>query len=34
MFTEHSPGQLVFDRAYLDIVRTDGFVAIQVTLNA
>jgi 4-oxalocrotonate tautomerase len=34
VFTEHAPGQLVFDRAYLDIARTDGFVAIQVTLNA
>jgi 4-oxalocrotonate tautomerase len=34
VFTEHTPGQLVFDRAYLDIACTDGFVAIQVTLNA
>ena len=34
VFTEHPPGQLVFDRTYLDIPRTDGFVAIQVTLNA
>jgi 4-oxalocrotonate tautomerase len=31
-FTEHEPGNLVFDRQYLDIPRSDGFVAIQVTL--
>jgi 4-oxalocrotonate tautomerase len=34
VFTEHPSGQLVFDRAYLDIARTDGFVAVQVTLNS
>jgi phenylpyruvate tautomerase PptA (4-oxalocrotonate tautomerase family) len=33
VLSEHLPGQLVFDPTYLDIRRTDGFVAIQVTLN-
>jgi 4-oxalocrotonate tautomerase len=34
VFAEHPPGQLVFDASYLGIPRTDGFVVIQVTLNA
>jgi phenylpyruvate tautomerase PptA (4-oxalocrotonate tautomerase family) len=33
-FTEHAAGDLVFDRHYLDIPRSDGFVAIQITLVA
>jgi len=31
--TEHDPGQLVYDAAYLDIKRTDDIVVIQITLN-
>jgi phenylpyruvate tautomerase PptA (4-oxalocrotonate tautomerase family) len=34
VITEHRPGDLVYDPSYLDIARTDDFVAIQVTLNA
>jgi phenylpyruvate tautomerase PptA (4-oxalocrotonate tautomerase family) len=34
VFTEHAPGRLAFDPGYLGIARTDGFVAVQVTLNA
>jgi phenylpyruvate tautomerase PptA (4-oxalocrotonate tautomerase family) len=30
----HRPGELVFDRAYLDIERTDRFVLVEVTLSA
>ena len=33
-FAEHAPGDLVFDRHYLGIERSDGFLAIQVTLVA
>jgi 4-oxalocrotonate tautomerase len=32
VFTEHAPGALVYDPSYLDIPRTDGFIAIQITL--
>lgn len=30
---EHEPGSLVYDPGYLGIRRTDGFVAIQITLT-
>ncbi|HEY6051540.1 MAG TPA: tautomerase family protein [Thermoanaerobaculia bacterium] len=33
IFTEHRPDGLVFDRGYLGIDRSDGFLAIQITLN-
>jgi phenylpyruvate tautomerase PptA (4-oxalocrotonate tautomerase family) len=33
VITEHSRDTLVFDRGYLDIPRTDGFVSIQITLS-
>jgi 4-oxalocrotonate tautomerase len=33
VITEHGPESLVFDREYLDIPRSDGFIAIQVTLT-
>jgi 4-oxalocrotonate tautomerase len=33
-FTEHEATDLVFNRSYLDIPRTDGFIAIQITLVA
>lgn len=32
--TEHRPGGLRFDRSYLDIDRTDGFVLVRLTLSA
>ena len=31
---QHPPGDFVFDRAYLDISRSDRFVLVQVTLSA
>lgn len=31
--SEHDPGDLVFDAGYLGIERSDGFLAIQITLN-
>jgi 4-oxalocrotonate tautomerase len=34
VFTEHPPGQLVCDPSYLGISHSEGFVAIQITLNA
>lgn len=34
IFTEHRPGGLVFDPGYLGIARTEGFLVIQITLNA
>jgi 4-oxalocrotonate tautomerase len=34
VFAEHPPGHLVFDPTYLDIRRTDGFVVVQITMNA
>src|SRR3954451_17168184 len=33
VITEHAPGSLVFDPEYLDIQRSDGFIAIQITLS-
>ncbi|HEV3047612.1 MAG TPA: tautomerase family protein [Solirubrobacteraceae bacterium] len=30
--TEHKPGRLDFNRSYLDIERSDGFVLVRVTL--
>jgi 4-oxalocrotonate tautomerase len=33
-FAEHGPDDLVFDRNYLGISRSDGFLAIQITLVA
>ena len=33
VITEHSRDTLVFDRTYMDIARTDGFVSIQITLS-
>jgi 4-oxalocrotonate tautomerase len=33
VITEHEPGTLIYDPEYLDIARTDGFIAIQITLN-
>lgn len=33
IFTEHRPDGLVFDPGYLGIDRSDGFLAIQITLN-
>lgn len=34
LITEHEPDSFDFDRAYLDIDRTDRFVLVQVTLSA
>ena len=34
VFSEKAPTELVFDRTYLGIERSDGFVAVQITLNA
>jgi phenylpyruvate tautomerase PptA (4-oxalocrotonate tautomerase family) len=33
IFCEHRPGGLVFDAGYLGIPRSEGFLAIQITLN-
>ena len=33
VITEHGPDALVYDREYLDIARSDNFIAIQVTLT-
>jgi 4-oxalocrotonate tautomerase len=33
VFAEHPSGHLVCDPSYLGIPHTDGFVAIQITLN-
>jgi 4-oxalocrotonate tautomerase len=33
VITQHPPGSLVYDPAYLGIARGDGFVLIQITLN-
>lgn len=33
IITEHDPSTLIYDPSYLDIPRTDDFVAIQITLN-
>ncbi len=34
VFTEHGPGELVYDPSYLAIHRGEGFLLIQITLNA
>ena len=33
VITEHSRDTLVFDRTYMGIARTDGFVSVQITLT-
>jgi phenylpyruvate tautomerase PptA (4-oxalocrotonate tautomerase family) len=33
VISEHEPQELIFDRNYLGISRTDGIVIIQITLN-
>ena len=33
LLSEHTPESLVYDPSYLDIERSDGFIAIQITLN-
>ena len=33
VITEHSRDTLVFDRGYLGIERTDGFISIQITMS-
>ena len=33
LITEHDPNDLVYDREYLGIKRTDGVVIIQITLS-
>ena len=33
VITEHAAGSLVYDPSYLEIERSDGFIAIQVTLT-
>ena len=33
LLSEHAPESLVYDPSYLDIERSDGFIAIQITLN-
>jgi phenylpyruvate tautomerase PptA (4-oxalocrotonate tautomerase family) len=33
VITEHDSSSLIYDPAYLDIERTDGFLVIQITLN-
>jgi 4-oxalocrotonate tautomerase len=34
IFSEKEPAQLTYGASYLDIRRTQGFVAVQITLNA
>jgi 4-oxalocrotonate tautomerase len=34
VLTEHRPGELIYDPAYLGIARGEGFLLIQITLNA
>jgi 4-oxalocrotonate tautomerase len=34
VITEHEANELVYDRSYLGIPRTDGIVMIQITLSA
>jgi 4-oxalocrotonate tautomerase len=34
IFSEKEPAQLAYGASYLDIRRTQGFVAVQITLNA
>src|SRR3954452_8050519 len=33
VISEHAPDSLVYDADYLDIERSDGFIAIQITLS-
>jgi phenylpyruvate tautomerase PptA (4-oxalocrotonate tautomerase family) len=33
VITEHSKDTLVFDRTYMGIARTDGFISIQITMT-
>jgi len=33
LISEHAPDSLVYDPDYLDIERSDGFIAIQITLS-
>jgi phenylpyruvate tautomerase PptA (4-oxalocrotonate tautomerase family) len=33
VITEHSKETLVFDRTYMGIARSDGFISIQITLS-
>ncbi|HWL89465.1 MAG TPA: tautomerase family protein [Polyangiaceae bacterium] len=33
IISEHEAGTLIYDAGYLDIVRTDDIVVIQITLN-
>jgi len=33
LLSEHAPESLVYDPSYLDIERSEGFIAIQITLN-
>lgn len=32
--TQHEPGELIYDPGFYEIDRTDGFIAIQITLAA
>jgi 4-oxalocrotonate tautomerase len=34
IFAEKEPGSLIYGASYLNIQRTNGFVAVQITLNA
>jgi phenylpyruvate tautomerase PptA (4-oxalocrotonate tautomerase family) len=34
VISQHPSGELIFDRGYLDITRSDRFVVVQVTLSA
>jgi 4-oxalocrotonate tautomerase len=34
VITAHEPDEFVFDRSYLDIERSDRFVAVNITLSA
>ena len=33
VITEHPPGGLIYDPAYLGVQRTDNFVTVQITLS-
>jgi phenylpyruvate tautomerase PptA (4-oxalocrotonate tautomerase family) len=33
VISQHEPNELIYDRTYLGISRTDGIVVIQITLN-
>lgn len=34
IITQHEPGELIYDPSFYDIARSDGFMAIQITLAA